>query len=153
MSDKLSELLPCPFCGTAPMSAVMQGIWCNNDACAIVGIVFGRPRHWNRRASPAPAIPACNCDMRTKVLGDGCQVCQPDNAPAISESEDTALLDFLAETSADLVSFAIPYEDDADIGWRVLSHHMRESQPRVIGEVFEDDPRAAIRAARAGGKS
>lgn len=74
-------------------------------------------------------------------------------APAIPESEDTELLDFLAAESADLVNFAIPYEDDADIGWRVLQHHIGEAEPRVIGEVFEDDPRAAIRAARKGEKS
>ncbi|WP_186252235.1 hypothetical protein [Burkholderia gladioli] len=74
-------------------------------------------------------------------------------APAISESEDTKLLDFLAAESADLVSFAIPYEDDADIGWRVLQHHIGEAEPRVIGEVFKDDPRAAIDAARKGEKS
>jgi len=28
-----------------------QNVWCNNDACAIVGCVFsGGVRHWNRRA-------------------------------------------------------------------------------------------------------
>ncbi|WP_257834993.1 hypothetical protein [Burkholderia glumae] len=74
-------------------------------------------------------------------------------APAISESEDAKRLDFIAAESVDLVSFAIQYEDDADIGWRVLQQHIGEAEPRVIGEVFEDDPRAAIDAARKGEKS
>ncbi|WP_186063908.1 hypothetical protein [Burkholderia gladioli] len=114
-------------------------------------------------ASPAPAIPMppLNDAMRAVLTNENCVYGTPDElyaalvmaAPAISESEDTKLLDFIAAESVDLVSFAIPYEDDADIGWRVLQHHIGEAEPRVIGEVFKDDPRAAIRAARKGEKS
>lgn len=47
---------PCPFCGTQPLAAQRQGVWCNNDNCAIVGVVFsGGARHWNKRACPAQA--------------------------------------------------------------------------------------------------
>ncbi|MGS0976171.1 Lar family restriction alleviation protein [Burkholderia glumae] len=35
-----------------------------------------------RALKAAQAIPPCHCDMRTKALGDGCEVCQPENAPA-----------------------------------------------------------------------
>ncbi|WP_186269855.1 hypothetical protein [Burkholderia gladioli] len=112
-------------------------------------------------ASPAPAIPVLSKKefmawVSTQDFGVSLYEAYLHGtkaAPAISESEDTKRLDFLAAESADLVSFAIPYEDDADIGWRVLSHHMREPMPRVIGEVFRDDPRAAIDAARKGDKS
>ncbi|MBU9169253.1 hypothetical protein [Burkholderia gladioli] len=65
--------------------------------------------------------------------------------------EDTARLDFIANESVDLVCFEFAKFEDADIGWRVLEHHMREPEPRVIGEVYRDDPRAAIDAARAQG--
>ncbi|WP_186042972.1 hypothetical protein [Burkholderia gladioli] len=107
MSDKLSELLPCPFCGTAPTNAGIQGIWCNNDACAIVGMVFsGGPRHWNRRASPAPAISVVDEEAvieKCAALADsmaaqgypanviGRDIRALKAAPAISESEDALL--------------------------------------------------------------
>ncbi|WP_186276358.1 Lar family restriction alleviation protein [Burkholderia gladioli] len=165
MSDKLSKLLPCPFCGGRASSSQQTtgGRWaayCLNCEAMVDG-EFSEPdaiAAWNRRASPAPAIPMppLNDAMRAVLTNENCVYGTPDElyaalgraAPAISESEDAKLLDFLAAESADLVSFAIPYEDDADIGWRVLQHHIREAETRVIGEVFEDDPRAAIRAAR-----
>ncbi|MGS1064165.1 hypothetical protein [Burkholderia glumae] len=124
-------------------------------------------------ASPAPAIPAepvppfgwvqpngGNYFTRSEVAAKRIGGLMPvyasppaSIAPAISESEDAKRLDFIAAESVDLVSFAIQYEDDADIGWRVLQQHIGEAEPRVIGEVFEDDPRAAIDAARKGEKS
>ncbi|MGX5887839.1 hypothetical protein [Burkholderia gladioli] len=79
----------------------VPGVWDSDN-----GKKAGKPcawcMTWNRAraalaASPAPAIPACRCDMRTKVLGDGCQVCRPESAPAISESEDAALIPMPAE--------------------------------------------------------
>ncbi|WP_244120295.1 hypothetical protein [Burkholderia gladioli] len=72
----------------------------------------------------------------------------PADAGEAVASEDTARLDFIANESVDLVSFEFAKFEDADIGWRVLEHHMREPEPRVIGEVYRDDPRAAIDAAR-----
>ncbi|WP_257757336.1 hypothetical protein [Burkholderia glumae] len=130
---------------------------------------------WNKAlaASPAPAISAepvppfgwvqprggnyfTRSELSAKRVGGLIPVwtTPPTSAaPAISESEDAKRLDFIAAESVDLVSFAIQYEDDADIGWRVLQQHIGEAEPRVIGEVFEDDPRAAIDAARKGEKS
>lgn len=100
----------------------------------------------------APAI-CVGCEGKPAAGNDPCAICGRSSAPAISESEDAKRLDFIAAESVDLVSFAIQYEDDADIGWRVLQQHIGEAEPRVIGEVFEDDPRAAIDAARKGEKS
>ncbi|WP_186145956.1 Lar family restriction alleviation protein [Burkholderia gladioli] len=224
MSDKLTHLLPCPFCGCTKVPKRQgNGIgdyWLECFDCGASTRLredgAGMEKDWNRRASPAPAIPmpALNDAMRAVLTNENCVYGTPEElyaalvkaapaipaddpvgvprallaslvddveeyagrhsfrereqevrareiararvilaAPAISESEDTKLLDFIAAESVDLVSFAIPYEDDADIGWRVLQHHIGEAEPRVIGEVFKDDPRAAIRAARKGEKS
>lgn len=50
----MSDLLPCPFCGSWPKLSAYLGVWCDNDECAIVGQVFSAgARHWNRRAQPA----------------------------------------------------------------------------------------------------
>lgn len=38
-------------------------------------------------AHPGQTEPQCNCDMRTKVLGDGCAVCQPEPRDAIARSK------------------------------------------------------------------
>lgn len=67
--------------------------------------------------------------------------------PAAAET-DARLLDVLRDESWDLRCFNIPTGGgDADIGWRVIGHWMAEPCERVMGEVFHDDPRAAIRAA------
>ncbi|WP_257829286.1 Lar family restriction alleviation protein [Burkholderia glumae] len=73
MSDKLSELLPCPFCGGAVVleqtidKRHWWGVKCRNTlnlggTCAIEQIPSASPEaaveRWNRRVSPAPAIPA-----------------------------------------------------------------------------------------------
>ena len=50
-ANSAPTLKDCPFCGTRPAMCLKQNVWCNNDACAIVGCVFsGGVRHWNRRA-------------------------------------------------------------------------------------------------------
>ncbi|WP_043307284.1 Lar family restriction alleviation protein [Burkholderia glumae] len=73
MSDKLSELLPCPFCGGAVVleqtidKRHWWGVKCRNTlnlggTCAIEQIPSASPEaaveRWNRRVSPAPAISA-----------------------------------------------------------------------------------------------
>ena len=37
--------------------------------------------------------------------------------------------------------------DDADIGWRVVEHHVATPTERTVAEVFRDNPRQAIDAA------
>ncbi|WP_431018197.1 Lar family restriction alleviation protein [Burkholderia gladioli] len=63
MSDKLSELLACPFCGGRASSSQQTtgGRWAAYclDCEAMVDGEFSEPdaiSAWNRRASPAPAI-------------------------------------------------------------------------------------------------
>lgn len=43
---------------------------------------------------PATAVPECKCDMRTKLVGDGCSVCNPEYAASIEVEQ---LRDELAE--------------------------------------------------------
>ncbi|MDR8087836.1 Lar family restriction alleviation protein [Burkholderia gladioli] len=63
MSDKLSDPLPCPFCGGRASSSQQTtgGRWAAYclDCEAMVDGEFSEPdaiAAWNRRASPAPAI-------------------------------------------------------------------------------------------------
>lgn len=63
---------------------------------------------------------------------------------------DADLLDFIQKESMTLESFDIPTGGgDSDIGWRILQWYMGEDKAREIAVVYEDDARAAIRAARA----
>jgi hypothetical protein len=64
------------------------------------------------------------------------------------DASDTALLNILADEYLDLRTFGMPTgQGDADVGWRVIQHHMGEPTERVVSEVYKDDPRSAIRAA------
>lgn len=66
-----------------------------------------------------------------------------------AEPADTKRLNWLRDNSCDLRCFDMPTgAGDADIGWRVIEHHMAKPHERVVGEAFEDDPRKAIDAAR-----
>jgi hypothetical protein len=63
-------------------------------------------------------------------------------------TDDTQRLNALAENSWDLRCFETPTgADDADIGWRVVEHHMETPTERTVAEVFRDNPRQAIDAA------
>lgn len=69
------QLLPCPFCGQAPKHDLHANpnVWCDNDACAIVGVVFsGGPRHWNTRQAAlahASSASAEECSVDDHVAG------------------------------------------------------------------------------------
>jgi hypothetical protein len=66
---------------------------------------------------------------------------------------DKARLDYLQTESDDLRCFDIPTGGgDADIGWQVIGHFQGAPRERVIAEVWHDDVRAAIDAARAADK-
>ncbi|WP_419692202.1 Lar family restriction alleviation protein [Burkholderia gladioli] len=67
MSDKLSELLPCPFCGSDEVTVGSFGSSCIDpqhyvqceqcDGATVRHASDGEAiAAWNRRASPAPAI-------------------------------------------------------------------------------------------------
>ncbi|MGG2041165.1 Lar family restriction alleviation protein [Burkholderia gladioli] len=118
MSDKLSD---CPFCGGTNCTATSKGIskwyfiYCPD--CLAEGPAENTPDQaiaaWNRRASPAPAIPAYpakHISLKTRrdrkivltleldaVEGAPAYLLTPVNpcvvrsAPAISESEDALL--------------------------------------------------------------
>ncbi|GAA5786098.1 hypothetical protein [Chitiniphilus shinanonensis] len=61
---------------------------------------------------------------------------------------ERARLDVVAAEYYTLEAFEMPTgAGDADVGWRVLQHHCGESEPRIVAEVYEDNPRTAIDAA------
>ena len=72
---------------------------------------------------------------------------QPQSAasPVWVPDGDAALLDALQHNSWDLRCF--DHTDGEDIGWRVIEHYQAEPRERVIAEVFEDNPRYAIKQA------
>lgn len=64
------------------------------------------------------------------------------------QPSDVELFDLLRDQSWDLRCFDYPTGgDDRDIGWRVIGHWDAEPKERVVAEVHEDDPKAAILAA------
>lgn len=69
---------------------------------------------------------------------------------ARQDREDAERLDELLERSWKLEPFEIPTPggDDADVGWRVIEFHRTKPYERIVAEVYTDDPRAAIDAAR-----
>jgi hypothetical protein len=61
---------------------------------------------------------------------------------------ETDLISALGENYWDLRCFSLPTgQGDADVGWRVIEHHMAKPHERVVAEVYIDDPAAAVRAA------
>ncbi|WP_186013778.1 Lar family restriction alleviation protein [Burkholderia gladioli] len=132
MSDKLSKLLPCPFCGGRASSSQQTtgGRWaayCLNCEAMVDG-EFSEPdaiAAWNRRASPAPAIPMppLNDAMRAVLTNENCVYGTPDElyaalgraAPAISESEDAKRLDWL--TKSDWYTGPPPEGDLIGVSW------------------------------------
>lgn len=71
-------------------------------------------------------------------------------AECAQDLEDTEMLDWLREETCDLRCINQPTGgDDYEVRWIVISHHMAKPHEREIGRSFTDDPRDAIRAARA----
>jgi hypothetical protein len=70
------------------------------------------------------------------------------DAAAKRFSSDSDRLSAVADGSWDLRCFETPTgQGDADIGWRVIEHHMGKPHERIVGEAYTDDPRKAIDAA------
>ncbi|WP_186065073.1 Lar family restriction alleviation protein [Burkholderia gladioli] len=169
MSDKLTHLLPCPFCGCTKVPKRQgNGIgdyWLECFDCGASTRLredgAGMEKDWNRRASSAPAItmPPLNDAMRAVLTNENCIYGTPEElyaalveaAPAISESEDTERLDFMIEQQAwiqwtvrdGLIRQCQVYVQDEDENYYILSGDER----------YFNTPRAAIDAARKGEKS
>ncbi|MBJ9659829.1 Lar family restriction alleviation protein [Burkholderia gladioli] len=113
MSDKLTQLLPCPFCGCTKVPKRQgNGIgdyWLECFDCGASTRLredgAGMEKDWNRRASPAPAIhvldeKAFAAWVRTQDGGVGiydAYLHGTKAAPAISESEDMRIQWWLAK--------------------------------------------------------
>lgn len=71
-------------------------------------------------------------------------------AEQLALRQDSARLSALQEHCWALEPVALPVAggDDADIGWRVTNFHCAAPERRTVAEVVEDDPRAALDAAR-----
>ena len=68
---------------------------------------------------------------------------------ADSVLEDAARLNWLQANSCDLRCIGVPTGgDDYDINWVVIEHYEAKPHEREIGRSYQDDPRAAIDAAR-----
>lgn len=63
--------------------------------------------------------------------------------------EDEARLNAVRDNYWRLDCFQMPTgAGDADVGWKVIEYHMAAPTERVVAGVSEDNPRAAIDAAR-----
>ena len=92
-------------------------------------------------------IRSCYEEDSSNFGHDDCPTCIHKDAPPQRKplTDDTRRLDALAENSWDLRCFDMPTgAGDADIGWRVIEHHMAKPHERTVGEVYQDDPRKAI---------
>lgn len=140
MSDKLSELLPCPFCGGRASSSQQTtgGRWAAYclDCEAMVDGEFSEPdaiAAWNRRASPAPAIPRLNrkefaawlCNQDFDVGMYEAYLHGTKAAPAISESDELVALremldDARTEFSVVRMALGVEYEPHQTVFERTL---------------------------------
>lgn len=109
------------------------------------------------------AMAAMMSDEYQKGFADGEQniqaALQSENARLRAELErvkgdadDRQRLDFIQREYIRVDSFDIPTgAGDADVGWRLTDFYMAEPHERIVAEVFRDDLRAAIDAARGKG--
>jgi hypothetical protein len=96
----------------------------------------------------APQNPLGTADPTLTRAADLLERQQPVPVPLSERHIDTIRIDALRDQSWDLRCFDMPTgEGDADIGWRVIQHHMAAPHERVVAQVYRDDPRAAIDAA------
>ncbi|WP_315129488.1 hypothetical protein [Comamonas antarctica] len=73
---------------------------------------------------------------------------------AQEDARDTEMLNILQSECWDLRCISVATGgDDAEVHWQVIEHHMAAPHEREVGRAFNDDPRAAIRAAIAAARA
>jgi hypothetical protein len=101
-TEKLREcppLLPCPFCGTEPVTLADGRVFCQLARCSAFYTRFTTPEQWNTRAVPTPAS-----DERAAALEDAAQMfdelfnCYTATKCAAQGREEFARLRAIAET-------------------------------------------------------
>lgn len=75
--------------------------------------------------------------------------------PADARDADTKRLDYIASEYLEITPFAMPTPggEDADVGWRVYDFYQAPPEKRLVAEVFRDNLREAIDAARSAGRA
>ncbi|MGG2044868.1 Lar family restriction alleviation protein [Burkholderia gladioli] len=107
MSDKLSELLPCPFCGCTKVPKRQgNGIgdyWLECFDCGASTRLredgAGMEKDWNRRPSPAPAI--SESDPRLERSIEQWRKCDPD---LMSRQSQAAIFYALKDAKHDILA-------------------------------------------------
>ncbi|WP_186182987.1 Lar family restriction alleviation protein [Burkholderia gladioli] len=108
MSDKLSKLLPCPFCGGRASSSQQTtgGRWaayCLNCEAMVDG-EFSEPdaiAAWNRRASPAPAISESEDAVKLERSIEQWRKCDPE---LMSRQSPAAIFYALEDAKHDILA-------------------------------------------------
>jgi hypothetical protein len=122
--------------------------WCDEAGTATIedGTIAaralrGEPLNWNSEGEDATPKPIDGERLAAPV-----SAAQP-VAQGLTET-DSELLNFIGGEYLTLESFEMPTgAGDADVGWRTIQHH--RNSKRIASEVYEDDPREAIRQAMA----
>lgn len=99
------------------------------------------------RINAPEMIEKIRAKQAAKPRGSALPVAAP---PADARDADTKRLDYIASEYLEITPFPMPTPggDDADVGWRIYDFYQAPPEKRLVAEVFRDNLREAIDAAR-----